>query len=95
MSGVWGTLAVGIFSTNPEHSFVTQLIGVGCYGAFTLVSAAILFMGVKAVMGLRVSEEEEIEGLDYGEHGMHGYDMQSGAQSGVPPQAAAAGASAE
>ena len=32
--GIWGTLAVGIFSTNPEHSFMTQLIGVAAYGAF-------------------------------------------------------------
>jgi Amt family ammonium transporter len=96
--GIWGTLAVGIFSTNPEHSFVTQLIGVGCYGAFTATSAAILFFGVKAVMGLRVSEEEEIEGLDHGEHGMHGYDMPPGATHGVSSSsrvdATAAGAAA-
>ena len=32
--GIWGTLAVGIFSTNPEHSFLTQLIGVAAYGVF-------------------------------------------------------------
>ncbi|MGH0036956.1 MAG: ammonium transporter [Myxococcota bacterium] len=73
--GIWGTLAVGIFSTNPEHSFVTQLIGVLCYGAFTLVCAGILFGVLKATMGIRVSEEEEVEGLDFGEHGMHAYDM--------------------
>ena len=73
--GIWGTLAVGIFSTNPEHSLVTQAIGVGAYGAATLVSAFAIFGVVKATMGLRVSEEEEIEGLDYAEHGMHGYDL--------------------
>lgn len=73
--GIWGTLAVGLFSTNPEHSFVTQLIGVACYAAFTLVSASAIFFVVKVTMGLRVSEEEEIEGLDYGEHEMHAYDM--------------------
>ncbi len=72
--GIWGTLAVGIFSTNPDHSFMVQLIGVAAYAAFTVVSASALFLGIKAVMGLRVSEEEEIEGLDYGEHGMHAYD---------------------
>jgi Amt family ammonium transporter len=73
--GIWGTLAVGIFSTNPEHSFVTQLIGVAAYGLATVVSASILFGAIRATMGLRVSEEEEIEGLDYGEHGMHAYDL--------------------
>jgi len=77
--GIWGTLAVGIFSTNPEHSFVTQLIGVACYGAFTLACASGLFLGIKATMGLRVTEEEEIEGLDLSEHGMHGWDVHVGA----------------
>jgi Amt family ammonium transporter len=71
--GIWGTLAVGIFA--PDKSFVTQLIGVACYGAATVTSAVILFGAIKATMGLRVSEEEEIEGLDYGEHGMHAYDL--------------------
>jgi len=69
--GIWGTLAVGIFS--PEHSIVAQLIGIVCYGAFCFVSALLIFAAVKAVMGLRVSEEEEIEGLDFGEHGMTAY----------------------
>jgi len=73
--GIWGTLAVGIFSTNPEHSFVTQLVGVAAYGVFTAVSAAIIFGAIKAAIGLRVSEEEELEGLDLGEHGMHAYDV--------------------
>jgi ammonium transporter, Amt family len=72
--GVWGTLAVGIFSTNVEHTFFKQLIGVAVYGAYSLVAAGLLFGAIKAVMGLRVDPEEEIEGLDYGEHGMHGYD---------------------
>ncbi|HIL01714.1 MAG TPA: ammonium transporter [Myxococcales bacterium] len=73
--GIWGTLAVGIFSTNPEHSFVTQLVGVGAYGLFTVVCAGLLFAVIRATMGLRVSEEEELEGLDLGEHGMHAYDV--------------------
>ncbi len=77
--GIWGTLAVGIFSTNPEHSFMTQLVGVLCYGAFTFACAMGLFLVIKATMGLRVSEDEEIEGLDLGEHGMHAYDMPGGA----------------
>jgi Amt family ammonium transporter len=68
-------LAVGIFSTNPEHSFGIQAIGVAVYAGFTVVSSSIILFAVKATMGLRVSEEEEIEGLDYGEHEMHAYDI--------------------
>jgi Amt family ammonium transporter len=83
--GIWGTLAVGLFSSNPEHSFVTQLIGVAVYAAFTLVCAGLIFFVVKATMGLRVSEEEEIEGLDYGEHEMHAYDMGLGSGSAGRP----------
>jgi len=71
--GIWGTLAVGIFSTNAEHSFVTQLIGVLAYGAFVFPAALIIFYGVKATIGLRVSAEEEREGLDVSEHGMQAY----------------------
>ena len=82
--GIWGTLAVGIFSTNAEHSFVTQLIGVAVYGGFTLVCSAIILFAVKATMGLRVSEEEEVEGLDYGEHEMHAYDLGGTASIGHP-----------
>jgi Amt family ammonium transporter len=73
--GIWGTLAVGIFSTNPEHSFGIQLLGVGAYGAFAFGSAMAIFGVLKATMGIRVSEEEEVEGLDVGEHGQHAYDL--------------------
>ncbi len=69
--GIWGTLAVGIFSA--DHSFVTQLIGVAAYGVVTFVSALVIFGVVKAVMGLRVSTDEELKGLDIGEHGMEAY----------------------
>jgi Amt family ammonium transporter len=73
--GIWGTLAVGIFSTNPEHSFVTQLIGVGAYGIAAFGSALAIFGALKATIGLRVSEGEELEGLDLAEHGGHAYDL--------------------
>ena len=69
--GIWGTLAVGIFSA--DHSFGTQLIGVLAYGVFSFVSAMVIFFAVKAIMGLRVSPEEERMGLDVGEHGMEAY----------------------
>jgi Amt family ammonium transporter len=76
--GIWGTVAVGIFSTNPEHTIATQLIGVAAYGVFTAVCALIIFSTIKMLMGLRVDAEEEIEGLDYSEHGMHAYDIALG-----------------
>ena len=71
--GIWGTLAVGIFSMNPDHTFMTQLIGVASYGVVTFGVALLLFFLLKTVMGIRVSEEEEQEGLDIGEHGMEAY----------------------
>ena len=71
--GIWGTLAVGIFSTNAEHSFLTQLIGVLAYGVFCFVAAFIIFFALKALLGLRVDPEEERIGLDVGEHGMEAY----------------------
>jgi Amt family ammonium transporter len=84
--GIWGTLAVGIFSTNPEHSLGIQLLGVAAYGVFAFGSAMLIFGAIKATMGLRVSEEEELEGLDYGEHGMHAYDFgNAGFGGGVAP----------
>ena len=69
--GIWGTLAVGIFSA--DHSFVTQLIGVAAYGVFSFAAAFIIFYGIKAAAGLRVGETEERSGLDVGEHGMEAY----------------------
>jgi Amt family ammonium transporter len=71
--GIWGTLAVGIFSTNPDHSFVTQLIGVAAYAVFCLPSAFVIFLGLKATTGIRVTKEEEQIGLDLSEHGMEAY----------------------
>jgi len=71
--GIWGTLAVGIFSTNPDHSFLTQLIGVAAYGVFTVICCFVIFMILKMAIGVRVSEEEEFRGLDISEHGMEAY----------------------
>lgn len=92
--GIWGTLAVGLFSSNPDHSFVTQLIGVAAYAGFTLVCAGLIFFVLKATVGIRVSEEEEIEGLDYHEHEMHAYDM-GGSSSHGRPLASSEAAAAE
>lgn len=79
--GIWGTLAVGIFSTNPDHSLAVQAIGIAAYGVFTVLCAGVIFGLLQATMGIRVSEEEEIEGLDLGEHGMHAYDLHTSGTS--------------
>jgi Amt family ammonium transporter len=72
--GIWGTLAVGLFGAMAGlKQFGIQLAGVGAYGITTAVAALIIFSIVKATMGLRVSEEEESEGLDVGEHGLEAY----------------------
>jgi Amt family ammonium transporter len=71
--GIWGTLAVGLFSVNPEHSLINQLIGVAAIGAFTLATSCMIWVVLKATIGIRVSEEEEVNGLDGEEHGMEAY----------------------
>lgn len=69
--GIWGTLAVGIFSS--DHSLFTQFVGVMSYGLFCAFSSLVIFLSIKKLFGLRVSEEEEISGLDLGEHDMEAY----------------------
>jgi len=73
--GIWGTLAVGIFSTNPDHSFMTQAIGVAICGITAFSSAFALFFLLKKTIGIRVSEEHERDGLDSHEHGIRGYTI--------------------
>lgn len=69
--GIWGTLAVGLFGGS-DYSIVTQAIGVGAY-ALCFPIAFVLFILLKFTLGIRVSEEEELMGLDIGEHGMEAY----------------------
>lgn len=72
--GVWGTLAVGIFGAKAGFDqFMIQLIGVGCYALFCTVTAFIIIFTLKKTVGIRVSEKEELEGLDSHEHGMDAY----------------------
>ncbi len=72
--GIWGTLAVGLFGAMAGlDQFLIQLIGVGIIGAFSSVSAFILLFIIKSVLGLRVSKDEELKGLDAMEHGMDAY----------------------
>ncbi len=70
-AGIWGTLAVPL--TNSDGNFVTQIIGIACYAAFTVVVSSIVWLILKAVMGIRVSEEEESLGLDRSEVGVEAY----------------------
>ena len=72
--GIWGTLAVGIFGEMAGiDQFITQLIGVGIVGAFSVFTAFIILIIIKKTIGLRVDNEEEIKGLDLSEHGMDAY----------------------
>ncbi len=85
MNGVWGTLAVGLFATTSAPGNDTyiglfygggvkllgiQIIGVLSVCAWTAVTITIAFFIIRAVVGLRVTEEEEIVGLDATEHGL-------------------------
>jgi Amt family ammonium transporter len=72
--GIWGTLAVGIFGAMAGlNQFLIQLAGVGIIGLFCVSTAAIILVTIKATIGIRVSREEEIKGLDLAEHGMDAY----------------------
>jgi Amt family ammonium transporter len=69
--GLWGLLAVSF--TNPEGSLVAQLIGIVTIFAWVFGTSFVTWLILKAVMGLRVSEEEELEGVDMSECGLAAY----------------------
>ncbi len=73
--GAWGTLAVGIFNEAgfTMHGLGVQALGVVTCFVWTFVLAFILFNIIKRTIGLRVTAEEEKEGLDFGEHGGNAY----------------------
>lgn len=71
LAGIWGTLAVPV--TNSDGSFGTQIVSILIVGAFTFVVSAVVWFIIKAVVGIRVSEEDEIAGLDTSELGMDAY----------------------
>lgn len=88
VNGIFGTLAVGLFAQDKITGTATgsglffggglkllasQAIGVVAVGAFTFVLALVVWYVIRLVMGMRVSREEEIAGLDLGEHGMKAY----------------------
>lgn len=85
LNGIWGTIAVGLFATTsaPGNDSVVglfyggglyqlglQLLGFAAVAAWTLVLITVTFLAIRAALGLRVSEEEEIVGLDSCEHGL-------------------------
>ena len=73
--GIWGTLAVGLFGALAgSEQLIAQLIGIGVIGLTCIISSFALLFVVKIILGgLRVSKEEELNGLDISEHGMDAY----------------------
>lgn len=72
--GIWGTLAVGLFGEKAGGAqLLSQIIGVVAICVSAFVFAFVAFSILKATVGIRVSEEEEMDGLDLGEHGMPAY----------------------
>ena len=71
LAGIWGTMAVPI--TNADGSFLTQLYGIAVIGIFTVVASGIVWFALDKIMGIRVSEEDEMVGLDNSELGMESY----------------------
>ena len=69
--GIWGLLAVCL--TNPDASLVAQLIGIVTIFAWVFVTSFVVWFILKATLGIRVSEEEEYEGVDIGECGLEAY----------------------
>lgn len=70
-AGIWGTLAVLL--TNPDATFGGQIISIIIVGVFVFVVSGIVWFILKAIMGIRASEEDEIMGLDMAELGMEAY----------------------
>jgi Amt family ammonium transporter len=76
--GMWGLIAVPI--TNGDATFGAQLIGLGTILGWVFVTSFIAWLVIKLIMGIRVSEEEEWEGVDVGECGLEAYPEFVGAQ---------------
>jgi Amt family ammonium transporter len=76
--GMWGLIAVPL--TNTEASFGAQLLGLGVIFAWTFIASFVVWLIIKVVMGIRVSEEEEYEGVDLGECGLEAYPEFTGSR---------------
>jgi len=80
VNGVFGTLAIGLFATDGGLFYgggtarlVSQIIGVAGFGAMVFGLSLVVWLALKMTIGVRVSANEEAEGLDMGEHGMDAY----------------------
>ena len=76
-NGIWGTIAVGLFDYKDGlfygggvHHLLIQLLGVVCIAGWAIICDLILFTILKKTVGVRVTEREELEGLDATEHGL-------------------------
>ncbi|MCU7850784.1 MAG: ammonium transporter [Candidatus Thiodiazotropha sp. (ex Monitilora ramsayi)] len=69
--GIWGLIAVPL--SNAETNFSSQLLGLGVIFAWTFVASFVVWLIIKVIMGIRVSEEEEYAGVDLGECGLEAY----------------------
>lgn len=92
VNGVFGTFALGLFAEDRfmpgttgngllfggTKLFFAQIVGIVSIGAFTFIISLIAWYVIKALFGLRVSEEEETMGLDIGEHGVEAYHISGG-----------------
>ncbi|TFG85540.1 MAG: ammonium transporter, partial [Hyphomicrobiales bacterium] len=70
-AGIWGTLAVVL--TNPDATFFGQIASIAIVGVFVFIVSAALWFVINAMMGLRVTAEHEVAGLDAAELGMEAY----------------------
>jgi ammonium transporter, Amt family len=84
VNGIYGTLALGLFADTELTGkglfmgggttlLFAQIKGILAIGAFTFIGSLVVWFAIKAVLGMRVSEKEEVEGLDLGEHGQNAY----------------------
>lgn len=69
--GIWGTIVVPL--SNSDASFSVQLTGIVAYGVFTVVVSAVVWLVLKAVMGIRLDPEDEHDGIDQAETGLEAY----------------------
>ncbi len=79
--GMWGLMAVPI--TNIEASFAAQAIGLGTILGWVFITSFIVWLLIKLIIGIRVSEEEEYEGVDVGECGLEAYPEFVGSRGGA------------
>ncbi len=70
-AGIWGTAIVPL--TNADASYAVQITGILAFGAFSIIASTIVWLVLKATMGIRISEEQETLGLDKSEIGVEAY----------------------